>query len=96
MAYLVLNVSRETTQWCLASDLPHAKARAKLKNWINAETIVCKLNDGWFEPVLQTNCTFLFCFEAHQTISSYLAKYLLAVSNLPSDFPLYIKLRKIR
>ena len=92
--YLVLNISSEKTRWFLASDLAHAKASTRLKNWLYKECIVCKLSDGYFEPVLQTHCSFLFCFEAHQTISSYLAKYILAVSNLPTGFPLWIRFRK--
>lgn len=92
--FIILNVSKKITQYFFSNDIAHAKAKVHVLHWLESETVVCSLIDGWYEPTLAVNEPRLKCFEAYAHLNSYLSKYLLALSCLPGNFPISIKFRK--
>ena len=92
--YLVFNIEQEKTRFFSCCNLPTAKAKVHMLNWDMSNVVVCHEIDDWYEPVLQVHCPQLKAFEAHAQLTSYLSKYLLAISCLPPNFPTSIRLRK--
>lgn len=89
--YICLFFTGDTTQYFSCSNIPLVNAKLHQLNWPLSECVLCQLISGFYHPVAKITTPYVYPLTLIPSLQVYIARYELAVNNLPKNFNHYVK-----